>query len=604
MVFSIAALAGLLAIESAGGSVLDCQTSGTNTGAYGQFDWTGVTADLNTANGGALTVAADLSNLSSMLAYNGLWVDCRQTAINTFTTAETANLQAYIATGRRVVLIGGPGPQSQTLPNSTVWNDAIMSAVDGPTGTSYFTTSAYAPNATPSRPTSPVDANVSAITVPAGAVTSSGSSLFADRVATVWGPAENVIVFLDTATLSDDYLGKQSDGTFAANLASWVAGAESDGPSPWSSSIGGNWQDASKWQPYDLPNIGDDAVFNLGSAGYTVTVPTPLTARNLLVENDHVTIDLSTSSSSLTMMQGIAVGQNPSDTGALTITHSSGGKSTAINAASLSIGGSGSGSGTGTVTVTTGTQLNITGATTVSSSSSLIVNGGAVTTKNLSAAGTVSITAGEIQIAAASSFNSLNAINTLSIMGTGTLDLANTDLDIQNSTLPTITNDVRSGYAGGTWTGNGITSAAAATDTSHRSALGVIINNDGSGHALFGSGTTMGLFDGANPGINDILVKYTYFGDANLDGRVDGSDYTRIDNGFNNHLTGWFNGDFNYDGIVDGSDYTLIDNAFNTQASPLAQIASETPVPEPTSIIGMSLMAMLALRRRARRSGL
>jgi hypothetical protein len=72
-----------------------------------------------------------------------------------------------------------------------------------------------------------------------------------------------------------------------------------------------------------------------------------------------------------------------------------------------------------------------------------------------------------------------------------------------------------------------------------------------------------------------VLVKYTYYGDANLDGQVDGSDYTKIDNGFNNHLTGWINGDFNYDGAVDGSDYTLIDNAFNTQsASIAASIAS------------------------------
>ena len=86
---------------------------------------------------------------------------------------------------------------------------------------------------------------------------------------------------------------------------------------------------------------------------------------------------------------------------------------------------------------------------------------------------------------------------------------------------------------------------------------------------MYGAGTTLGLFDGsATPAPSDILVKYTYFGDANLDGHVDGSDYTLIDNGYNTRttgapLTGWFNGDFNYDGRVDGSDYTLIDNAFN-----------------------------------------
>ena len=60
-------------------------------------------------------------------------------------------------------------------------------------------------------------------------------------------------------------------------------------------------------------------------------------------------------------------------------------------------------------------------------------------------------------------------------------------------------------------------------------------------------------------------MKYTYYGDANLDGKVDASDYSLIDNGYLNHLTGWYNGDFNYDGVINGSDYTLIDNAFNMQ---------------------------------------
>jgi hypothetical protein len=96
----------------------------------------------------------------------------------------------------------------------------------------------------------------------------------------------------------------------------------------------------------------------------------------------------------------------------------------------------------------------------------------------------------------------------------------------------------------------------------------------------------------------DVLVKYTYFGDANLDGMVNGSDYTLIDNGYNSGLSGWRNGDFNYDGVIDGDDYMLIDNAFNTQGSPLAvgvesAVTSEqiAVVPEP----GMGIFAMVAM---------
>jgi hypothetical protein len=110
-----------------------------------------------------------------------------------------------------------------------------------------------------------------------------------------------------------------------------------------------------------------------------------------------------------------------------------------------------------------------------------------------------------------------------------------------------------------------------------------------------------------------VLVKYTYYGDANLDGAVDGSDYTLIDNGFTNHLSGWQNGDFNYDGVVDGSDYTLIDNAFNTQgaslgSNPAALIAGSTSqiaggtsaVPEPATLglLGLGAIGLLGRRRR------
>ena len=71
----------------------------------------------------------------------------------------------------------------------------------------------------------------------------------------------------------------------------------------------------------------------------------------------------------------------------------------------------------------------------------------------------------------------------------------------------------------------------------------------------------------------DVLIKYTYFGDANLDGTLNGADYQQIDMGFGMGLTGWQNGDFNYDGVINGADYALLDNTFNqisaTGASPL-----------------------------------
>jgi fibronectin-binding autotransporter adhesin len=208
-------------------------------------------------------------------------------------------------------------------------------------------------------------------------------------------------------------------------------------------------------------------------------------------------------------------------------------------------------------------------------------------------------------------------LGTLSLAGTtnvwtGLVDVTNNDLDITSASLATVTNQVKTGYneaGGANWQGSGgITSSTAAANTSHLTAVGVILNN-ANGVQLYGSGTTAGLFDKTNPGPNDVLVKYTYFGDANLDGKVDGSDYSLIDAGYASHgsLTGWYYGDFNYDGVVDGSDYTLIDNAFNNQGSTLTSAAivaavtdqvAPAAVPEPASAAVLAGLALAGFRRR------
>ena len=196
---------------------------------------------------------------------------------------------------------------------------------------------------------------------------------------------------------------------------------------------------------------------------------------------------------------------------------------------------------------------------------------------------------------------------------TGKLDLTDNDMIVKNAVIPTVTNEVRSGYnlaAGGFWNGNGITSSTAAADTTHLTAVGVILNNDGAGNPVYGTGTALNLFDGYSPAMSDVLLKYTYVGDSNLDGKVDGSDYSRIDNGFLHGLTGWLNGDYNYDGVIDGTDYTLIDNAFNMQGSAIAasvadssatlssQIGLTSAVPEPASLILLTIAGLSSLSRR------
>ncbi len=203
----------------------------------------------------------------------------------------------------------------------------------------------------------------------------------------------------------------------------------------------------------------------------------------------------------------------------------------------------------------------------------------------------------------ASTQNQVMVLSNLTLAGgTGAwhsqLDLGANDLIVHNGNLSQISDQIAQGLNSanhGYWNGQGIDSYAAAQTTN--TALGVELNNNGHGQPLV---TT---FEGQPVTSSDVLVKYTYFGDANLDGIVNGSDYALLDNGFNNGLTGWRNGDFNYDGVINGDDYTLIDNSFNTQGPVLSAAAADridTSVPEPACqfILG-GLCAMFLRRRRS-----
>jgi ELWxxDGT repeat protein len=68
---------------------------------------------------------------------------------------------------------------------------------------------------------------------------------------------------------------------------------------------------------------------------------------------------------------------------------------------------------------------------------------------------------------------------------------------------------------------------------------------------------------------NDVIVKYTLDGDANLDGKVNADDYFAIDSNFLSRAQSptFAQGDFNYDDRVDADDYFLIDSALLAQAS-------------------------------------
>jgi subtilase family serine protease len=197
-------------------------------------------------------------------------------------------------------------------------------------------------------------------------------------------------------------------------------------------------------------------------------------------------------------------------------------------------------------------------------------------------------------------------LTSLTISGAGVLDVNNNHIIIDYSTsdpISTIAGYIKSGYNGGHWNGLGIMSTAAQTTTN-----GLLY---GLGYADGKDGVVSGLSSG------QIEVKYTLLGDANLDGFVNGEDFTILASNFNQSVTSWDQGDFNYDGTVNGEDFTLLAANFNQGASGAASAGDvaaldafaaanglslpTSSVPEPASA-GMMAMAGLGMLRRRRRA--
>jgi hypothetical protein len=137
------------------------------------------------------------------------------------------------------------------------------------------------------------------------------------------------------------------------------------------------------------------------------------------------------------------------------------------------------------------------------------------------------------------------------------------------------------------WTGSGLasSSANAAASSPHPTALG------------YAESSALGLatFMGQSIDNTTLLVKYTYVGDANLDGRVNGLDFNLLATNYG--ATGgkhWFMGDFNYDGFANSMDFSALAVNFNQvlASSPLASL-----VPEP-NVVFLMAAALLVRRRR------
>ncbi len=164
----------------------------------------------------------------------------------------------------------------------------------------------------------------------------------------------------------------------------------------------------------------------------------------------------------------------------------------------------------------------------------------------------------------------------------GVLDLNDNVMFIQytpgSDPISSIVAALRSGFNNGGWNGPGIVSSAIS-----------LTPNYSLGWADGADGVVAGLPSG------QIEVKYTLLGDANLDGTVNGSDFSILAANFGKGVTNWDQGNFLFSSAVNGADFSALAANFGQGDSWPATSSTEatqlTSAPKANSSAGVTYAA-------------
>jgi hypothetical protein len=346
----------------------------------------------------------------------------------------------------------------------------------------------------------------------------------------------------------------------------------------WNVDADANWSAANNWTAGIPDAAGAKAVFGgVITAARTVTVDTGITVGRIEFNNANAytiaganTLTLDATSGDAKIMVG---GGSHTISAAVTLADN-----TAISVAPA-----------------TG-QLSITGA--LNSSGVALAKAGAGSLRvNHVRAAALAINDGSVIITPDGGNAGTSAVGTLSVSGSGRLDLNDNDLVVRatagtkDAVYDEIEGDIASAQNGvdanfvTNWNGPGITSSTARASNVAAgfdlTAIGVVRNSD-LDTTTGVPGSTYTTFSGQAVTPDDVLVKYTYTGDGNLDGAVTFDDYAAMDSAFFGLIPnlGWATGDINFDGEISFDDYSVVDQAFFFQGEPLTG-EGVAAVPEP-----------------------
>ncbi len=233
--------------------------------------------------------------------------------------------------------------------------------------------------------------------------------------------------------------------------------------------------------------------------------------------------------------------------------------------------------GKGTFNQSGGTNTTNNLSIAVDSAGTYTLSGGTVTCSNLYVGGSF-MGSGGTGVLTVSNFGQLAVAGTMRIWNTGraNLDAPNTtvgNLSIYENGIvnlngaltinygspatdpvSAIVGYLQSGYNGGKWTGMaGIISTSAQNQSGPALSVGYADGNTDTGTPA---------------GSNQIVVKYTLAGDANLDGLVNFADLVAVVQNFNKGGTDWAHGNFGYGSLTNFVDLVAVVQNFNKILTP------------------------------------
>jgi autotransporter-associated beta strand protein len=387
-----------------------------------------------------------------------------------------------------------------------------------------------------------------------------------------------------------------------------------------------------------------------GSLGWRGSASTAYANNVNVIANAAIGADASSGSGQTFTLGGLAVTGDRS----VTFTSTAGGCTVAFSGqaglSGLSTGGAGATFNTasanlmlsgglamagGTLTKTGSGSMTVAGPQAYSAPSALVVAAGSAALNSdagppaapyrlsVTASGTSSLAFGSTQhlasltladsAAASVGLNGSRVIlaNALAIGPAAKLDLGDNDLVLNysgDSPLKTVEALIKAG--GGTktnardfdWNGaSGITTSAITGADKAQKSLGLRDN----GYPLINR-APMTEVDGVAVSADCVVVKYTWIGDMDLDGKVTVNDYLEFLQYYAApppaENISWMTGDFNYDGLINVNDYLLLLGGYDAQTGPLAAdeqvMMSFALAPEPATLAMLALGAGLVLRRR------